>query len=317
MKAIVMTDFGGPDVLKEKNIPAPEPEANELLVKVYASSVNPVDYKMRSNKGRSPLSPNIVIGWDASGVVEKTGPGVKEFKEGDEVFFTPRIADRYGTYAEYSVVDADIVAIKPKGISFIEAASLPLAGCTAVDAIVNFGKVKLGETVLIHAGAGGVGSLAIQMAKAAGAKVITTCNPGNNELVKSLGADIAIDYKKEDFIQAVQKETNEKGVDFVFDTVGGDTVSKSIEIVKPFGRIVSIVNISGDLNKAFLKNVTFGFIFMQRAKSKMELLKTLVEQRKLVPVIDSVMQLNQAADAHRKIEKGGMRGKIVLNVYST
>ena len=314
MKAMVITAFGGPEVFEQHDIPRPEPGIGELLVRVRATSVNPVDCKIRQDGGWAGVSPRAVIGYDAAGVVEEIGPGVKAFKPRDEVFYTPLIFGGQGTYAEYNVVSESIVAAKPRSLSFIEAASLPLAGCTAWDGIIGFGQVQLGETVLQHAGAGGVGSLAVQMAKAAGARVLSTCRGSNADLVKSLGADVTIDYRAERFEDAVLRATSDRGADLVYDAVGGDTLSRSVQVTRPRGRLISIVDTSGDLNTAFLRNLTVSFLFMERAGYKMEALKTLVERGQLKPVIDSVMPLERVAEAHRRLEAGGVRGKIVLEV---
>lgn len=313
MKAMVITGFGGPEVFEERELPKPEPGIGELLVKVHASSINPVDYKIRMN-GSWAVTPPAIIGYDASGVVEKCGVGVKDFKPGDEVFYTPLIEQGHGTYAEYAVVHEDIVALKPKNMSFIEAAGMPLAGCTALDAIVNLAKVKPGENVLVHAGAGGVGSFAIQLAKISGAIVATTCSPKNADLVKSLGADIAIDYRKEDFTKAFFRETGGELADVVFDTVGGDTTSRSMEITKKYGRIVSIVNITGNINAGHRKNITLYLLFLERAKHKIEMMRTLSEEGKIKTAVDSVFPLNKVSEAQQKLEKGGVRGKVILQV---
>ncbi|MGA7954281.1 MAG: zinc-dependent alcohol dehydrogenase family protein [Gloeobacterales cyanobacterium] len=314
MQAMIITGFGGPDVFEERYIPKPEPNANQILVRVHATSVNPVDYKIRRNGKWAGVEPPAVIGYDVAGVVEEVGPGVKNFKIGDEVFYTPVIFGGEGSYAEYHVTDESIVALKPRNLSFTEAASMPLAGCTAWDAVVRLAKTQPGETILIHAAAGGVGSLAVQIAKAAGARVLATCSKKNIALVKSLGADVVIDYRAEDFVKAVLRETEDQGVDIVYDTVGGDTLARSIEITRPYGRLVSIVDTTGDLNGAYIKNLTLYFLFLERASYKMEALRNLIEQEQLHPVIDSVLPLNQAAKAHQQLERGGVKGKIVLEV---
>ncbi len=314
MQAMIITGFGGPEVFEERYIPKPEPQANEILVRVYATSVNPVDYKIRRNGAWAGVEPPAVIGYDVAGVVEEVGLGVKNFKMGDEVFYTPVIFDGEGSYAEYHVVDESIVAPKPRNLSFTEAASIPLAGCTAWDGVVRLAKTQPGETILIHAAAGGVGSLAVQIAKAAGARVLATCSKKNIALVKSLGADVVIDYRAEDFVKAVLRETEDQGVDIVYDTVGGDTLARSIEITRPYGRLVSIVDTTGDLNGAYIKNLTLYFLFLERASYKMEALRNLIEQEQLHPVIDSVLPLNQVAKAHQHLERGGVKGKIVLEI---
>jgi NADPH2:quinone reductase len=313
MKAMIMTDFGGPQVFEERDWPQPQPGATEILVRVHATSVNPVDYKIRQAGSWAGVTPPALIGYDVAGVVEAVGAGVKLFKVGDEVFYSPLIFGGQGSYAEYHAADESIVALKPGNLSFTEAASLPLAGCTAWDAIA-FMQLRPGHTVLIHAAAGGVGSLAVQIAKAAGARVLGTCRAANQPLVRSLGADVVIDYRSEDFVKAVLRETDGRGVDAVYDTVGGDTLARSIEATRPHGRLASIVDTRGDLNGAYARNLSLYFGFMERSRAKMDILRVLAERRQLRPVIDSVMPLKQVAEAHRRLEAGGVSGKIVLQV---
>ncbi len=315
MKAMIITNFGDSNVFEERDVEKPEPGDHELLVKVHATSVNPVDYKIRKNGSWAGIEPPAVIGADVAGVVERVGSAVTDFEPGCEVFYSPEVFGGHGSYAEYHVVDESIIDFKPKNISFEEAAALPLAGCTAWDSLINTAQLLLGETILIHAGSGGVGSLAIQIAKAAGAKVFTTCGKYNFDLVKSLGADVAIDYHEEDFVDVINKETDGKGVDLVYDTVGGETISKSLEITRPYGRIVSIVNTTGNLQAAYHKNITVFFYFLERSNQKMNALKELVDRNQLKAVVDSILPLTKVAEAHDKLEKGhGVKGKIVLKV---
>jgi NADPH:quinone reductase-like Zn-dependent oxidoreductase len=315
MKAMIITAFGGPEVFKEQEVPKPQPAKNEVLVKVYATSINPVDYKIRKAGSWAGVKPPAIIGYDVSGVVEAAGSGVKDFKAGDEVYYTPEIAGGgQGSYAEYHVANEAIVARKPSNLNHTEAASIPLAGCTAFEALVATANIKAGESVLIHAGAGGVGSLAIQIAKALGVYVFTTCGSYNKELVKQLGADRIIDYRTEDFVDVILKETGNKGVDVVFDTIGGETLSKSVHAAKHSGRIVSIVSSNIELDAAKNKNINVNYLFMKRNRSTLDALRALIEKGKLKPVIDSVMPLKDAALAQQRLEKGGVRGKIVLKV---
>ncbi|GCE16131.1 zinc-dependent alcohol dehydrogenase family protein [Tengunoibacter tsumagoiensis] len=314
MKAMLITGFGGPEVFQLQDVEKPRPEANEVLVKVYASSVNPVDYKIRQAGEWSGVKPPAVIGYDVSGVVEAIGPGVKDFKVGDEVFYTPDIPGRIGSYGEYHVAREAIVAHKPKNLSHLEAASIPLAGGTAWDAIITRAKLHVGETVLIHGGTGGVGSFAIQIARAAGAYVFTTCSEKNRDLAIQLGAHRAIDYTKENFIDVIQKETNGAGVDVVFDTVGRDTMARSIAITKIYGRIVGIVDTTGNLFPGFMKNITLELLFLQRERYKLDYLRALIERGQIKPHIDSVLPFEKVAEAHNRLEKGGVTGKIVLQV---
>jgi NADPH2:quinone reductase len=313
MKAMVITAFGGPEVFKLAEVSTPVPGPTELLVKVMATSINPVDYKIRQAGSWARIQFPAIIGFDAAGIVAGVGENVKKFKVGDEVFYTPQVFGHPGTYAEYNVVDESIVATKPEICSYQEAAALPLAGCTALDAI-HFMQLQPGQIVLVHAAAGGVGSLAVQMAKAKGARVFGTCSPRNNEFVAGLGVEECIDYRGEDFVQTVMRLTAEKGVDAVFDTVGGETLSRSLGALKPYGRIASITNTTGDLSAAYFKNITVLFEFFDRSGKKMEELHDLVESGAVRPLIDSVLPLEKVAEAHTRLEKGGVRGKIVLSV---
>ena len=314
MKAMVITAFGGPEVFKEQDVPKPKPGENDVLVKVYATSVNPVDYKIRKAGSWAGVKPPAIIGYDVSGVIEAIGSRVKDFKVGDEVYYTPEISGAQGSYAEYHAAHEAIVARKPSNLNHMESASIPLAGCTAFEALVDVADIKSGESVLIQAGAGGVGSLAIQIAKALGLFVFATCGSNNKELVKQLGADRVIDYRAEDFVDVILKETAQKGVDVVFDTAGGETLLKSVDAVKHSGRIVSIVSSNINLDAAKNKNVTVNYLFMKRERSKLDALRALIEKGRVKPVIDSVMPLKDVALAQQRLEKGGVRGKIVLKV---
>ncbi|HTI14829.1 MAG TPA: zinc-dependent alcohol dehydrogenase family protein [Dictyobacter sp.] len=315
MKAMIITGFGGPEVFQQREIEKPTPEATEVLVRVYATSINPVDYKIRQSGEWAGVKPPAVIGYDVSGVVEAIGAGVKDFKVGDEVYYTPDIPGRIGSYAEYHVVDEAIVARKPKNISHVEAASIPLAGGTAWDALITRAHLRVGETVLIHGGTGGVGSLAVQIAKAAGAYVFTTCSGKNVDFARQLGADRVIDYNTENFVDVVASETAGEGVDVVFDNVGGDVIANSIAVTKKYGRMVSIVNIEGNTWPAHLKNIDFHYLFLERHRYKLDFLRTLIEREQIKPVIDSVMSLEEVASAHQRLENGGVRGKIVLKIH--
>jgi NADPH2:quinone reductase len=311
---MVMTAHGGPEVLKLQDLAIPEAGPGEILVKVVATSVNPFDVKLRKGEARVRIEPPAVLGHDAAGVVEAVGHATRAFKPGDRVFYSPRPLAGPGTYADYNVVPESIAAPLPAGLSLPEAASLPLAGSTAWAALIERAGLTLGETVLIHAGAGGVGSLAIQIARAAGAQVLTTCRPENADLVGDLGAAAAIDYLREDFVEAVLRLTAGRGVDAVLDTVGGDTLARSIGCTRPHGRLVSLVNTSGDLLPGYVRNLTFHLLFMERSREKLEHVSALVERGLLRPVIDSVFGLEELAAAHARLEQGGVRGKIAVTV---
>lgn len=314
MKAMVITQFGGPEVFAERELAQPQPQAHELLVKVYATSVNPMDVQFRQGWGQwAGITPPAVLGYDVSGEVVAVGEGVQDFQVGDEVFYTPSPFSQ-GSNAEYHVVQEAIVARKPSHLSHLEAASLPLVGTTAWEALINRAQLKTGETVLIHGGAGGVSSLAVQIARAKGATVFATCHGRSREFVQSLGAEEVIDTTQEDVVEVINRLTQKAGVDVVFDTVGKELLSSSLAATKWFGRLVSIIGPTGDLNAGYYKNVTIHFANCQRARSTLEALSALVEQDRLKPLIDTVLPLQEVAQAHRRLEQGGVRGKIVLQV---
>ncbi len=312
---MVFDRFGDPDVFRPAELPDPVPGDGQVLVRVLATSVNPVDLKLRRDGRWANLTFPALVGFDVAGIVEAVGPGVTDFAVGHAVFYTPPVLGSPGTYAEYHVVAEGIVARKPPSLSFVEAAVLPLAGCTAYDALVERAAIASGETVLVHAGAGGVGSLAVQIAKARGARVITTATGDGLDLARKLGADVAIDHRNDDVVEAALRETGGRGVDVAFDTIGGTTMTRTIGAMRPYGRVVGIVeNVEGDLTPAFFKNLTIHFVFMQRTRAKIEAIRSMVEHGELRPVIDSVMPLERVADAHRRVERGGMRGKLALEV---
>ncbi|HEY8414584.1 MAG TPA: zinc-dependent alcohol dehydrogenase family protein [Thermaerobacter sp.] len=315
MRAMFIREFGGPEVFERREVPVPEPGPGEVLVEVRASSVNPVDYKIRRNGTWAGVQPPAIIGYDVSGVVVATGPGVRDFQPGDEVYYTPEIfGGKPGSYAEYHVAREEIVARKPRTLSHLEAAAVPLAGGTAWDALITRGGLRAGETVLIHGGAGGVGHFAIQIAKAAGAYVFTTAREANFDLVRSLGADRVIDYQKEDFVRVVLEETGGRGVDLTLDTVGGEVLERSIQATRPHGRVVTILGGRVNVTPAYQKNQTIHGLFLERARYKLDALRTLIERGLLRPAIDSELPLEQVPEAHRRLEQGGVRGKIVLRV---
>lgn len=315
MRAVVIERFGDPSVLELKELPTPEPGPGQLLVRVVASGTNPVDAKIRANGQWAGIPLPAVLGFDVSGVVEQVGPGVSDFRPGDEVFYTPEIfGNRWGSYAEYEVVPAAIVARKPHGLSHVEAAAVPLAGGTAWEAVVRRLRVQPGETILIHGGAGGVGSFAVQFARVAGARVLATAGPANQATLKELGADVAIDYTREDPAEVALRETGGRGVDAVFDTVGGETLARSLRAVRPFGRLASILGIRGDLTLAYRNNLAIHGIFLTRERRRLEEMTPLLERRQVRPLIDQVLPLDQVRRAHERLDSGHGRGKVVLQV---
>lgn len=318
MKAAVLTTFGSAEAFEFENIPKPAPKATQVLVRVYATSLNPIDYQIRRGDYKDLVNLPAIIGVDVSGLIEAIGEAVTQFKVGDEVYYSPQIIGGFGSYAEFHVAEESIVAIKPNNLTHVEAACFPLAGGTAWDCLVTRGNLQVGETILVHAGAGGVGSIAIQLAKAMGAFVFTTCSAENFDFVKRLGADYPIDYKHENYIEVINRETNGRSVDLVLDTVGGDTISRSPEVIRPFGKLVTIVDTATPQNliKTWGKNLTIHFVFSPQYRGKLDALRNLIERDQLRPVIDSVLPWSDIVKAHQRLEKGGMRGKIVLQLVN-
>jgi NADPH2:quinone reductase len=315
MRAMVLPRFGGPELFEQRDVPKPSPGPGELLVRIVASGTNPVDAKLRHDGTWAGFRPPVVLGYDASGVVEGAGPGVKEFKAGDEVWFTPEIfGNALGTYAEWNVAPAAIVAPKPRGLTHVQAAAFPLAAGTAWDALVRRLDVRPGETVLIHGAAGGVGTFAVQIARACGARVIATAGPTNQATLRELGADVSVDYTREDPAAVALRETGNAGVDAVFSCVGGDTIARSIPATRPGGRLATILGISGDLSAFYPRNLTVHGVFLTREGKRLRELAALVDQGKLRPVVDAVLPLAQVGEAHRRLDSGHGRGKIVLQV---
>ncbi|SEU13230.1 zinc-dependent alcohol dehydrogenase family protein [Stigmatella erecta] len=314
MRAMVLPRFGGPELFEVQDVPAPTPGPGQVLVRVIASGTNPVDAKLRQDGSWAGLKPPAVIGYDASGIVEQVGPGVTDFQAGDAVFYTPEIfGNTLGTYAELNTVNASIVAKKPSRLSHEEAAAVPLAAGTAWDALVRRLQLRVGETVLIHGGAGGVGSFAVQIAKAVGARVLATSGPDNLETLRKLGADVAINYRSEDAAQVALRETGGQGVDAVFDTAGQNVIP-SIPAVRPFGRIATILGVNGDLSAFYPRNLTVHGVFLLRERRRLEELTALIERGQVRPLVERVLPLEKLAEAHRQLDSGHGRGKWVLTV---
>jgi NADPH2:quinone reductase len=314
VRAMVTPRFGGADLFEEQDVERPEPGAGEVLVRVVAAGTNPVDAKFRAEGDSIGLEAPIVLGADVSGVVEEVGPGVADFAPGDEVYYTPEVFGprSNGAYAEYHVAGADIVAKKPFSLSHEDAAAVPLAGGTAYEALVRRLALRVGETILIHGGAGGVGSFAVQIAKAAGAHVIATAGPDNQEVLKELGADVAIDYQDQDAAEAALEETGGEGVEAVFDAVGGGTIVDSIPATKPFGRLATILGAQGDLTPLYQRNQTLYGVFLTRERTRLEELGALIERRQVRPLVAEVLPLGEVGKAHERLDSGHGRGKVVL-----
>ncbi len=315
MKAIVITRFGGPEVLELQEVDRPEPADHELLVRVIASGTNPVDAKLRQNASWAGLQPPIVLGYDVSGVVEEVGRRVSGFAVGDEVYYTPEIfGNPLGSYAEYNAVPASIVARKPRRMSHEEAAAVPLAGGTAWEALVRRLRVTPGETVLIHGGAGGVGSFGVQIAKAMGARVLASASARNQQVMRDLGADVTIDYASEDLAEVVRRETGGAGVDVVFDTVGGDAILRSIPATRPFGRLATILTPAGTLGGLSSRNQTLHGIFLMREADRLREMARAIDQGLIRSLVDRILPLEEVRQAHERLDSGHGTGKVVLRV---
>ncbi|WP_329378987.1 NADP-dependent oxidoreductase [Streptomyces sp. NBC_01351] len=306
MRAVVVNQWGGPEVLSETEIERPEPGLNEILVRVHAAGVNPVDWKTRATGGLITWGETPIVGWDVSGTVEAVGPGVTLYAPGDEVYGMPLFPRQAGGYAEYVVGPARHFARKPASLDHVGAAALPLAALTAWQALVDTAGVSAGQRVLVHAAAGGVGHLAVQIAKARGAYVIGTASAGKHELLRELGADEVIDYRTTDFEDVVTD------VDVVIDALGGDHGRRSLKVLKPGGHLVTLP--SPDDVPADADGVHTGWTLVEPDHRGLIEIAALVDQQKLRPVIDTVLPLEQAAKAHELGEQGRTTGKIVLTV---
>ncbi|MET3457345.1 MULTISPECIES: zinc-dependent alcohol dehydrogenase family protein [Pseudomonas] len=318
MKAMVLKSFGGSGSFELRDVPKPVPHTGQVLVRVHATSINPLDYQVRRGDYPDLVQLPAITGHDVSGVVEEVGPGVTTFAPGDEVWYTPQIFDGPGSYAEYHVAAETIIAKKPSSLSHLEAASLSLVGGTVWEALIVRAALRVGESILIHGGAGGVGHVAIQVAKAMGARVFTTVRESNAGFVRSLGADVVIDYEKEDYVDAIMRDTGGRGVDVVFDTIGGNTLSRSPDALAQLGRVVSIVDIAQPQNlvQAWGKNASYHFVFTRQNRGKLDELSALVERGQLRPHVGAVYSLADIALAHARLESpnNGVQGKIAIAV---
>jgi NADPH2:quinone reductase len=313
---MVIPEFGSPDLFEARDVERPEPGPGEVLVRVIAAGTNPVDAKFRSSGDAMGLETPIILGLDVSGVVEEVGPGVTDLAPGDEVYYTPEVSGprSNASYAEYNVAPAGIVAKKPASLSHEEAAAVPLAGGTAYEAIVRRLAMRVGETILIHGGAGGVGSFAVQIAKASGARVLASAGTHNQDTLRELGVDVPIDYTSEDVFEVALDDTAGAGVDAVFDTVGGDLIARSIQATRVFGRLASIISLQGDLTPGYRLNQTFNGVFLLRERARLDEMTRLIDRRQMRPLVDEVLPLDQVGKAHERLESGHGRGKVVLRV---
>ncbi|MEX0170046.1 NADP-dependent oxidoreductase [Streptomyces sp. LMG1-1-1.1] len=306
MRAVVVEQWGGLESLVEREMERPEPGLGEVLVRVHAAGVNPVDWKTRAGGALIEWGPVPAVGWDVSGTVEAAGPGVGIFRPGDEVFGMPLFPRQAGGYAEYVVAPARHLAPKPASLTHVEAAALPLAALTAWQALVDAADVRPGERVLVHAAAGGVGHLAVQIAKARGAYVIGTASAGKHDLVRELGADEVIDYRGTRFEDVVSD------MDVVLDGIGGETAERSLEVLRDGGRLITLPG--PDDVPAARDGVRAAWVLVEPDHLGLREIAALVEQGRLRPVVDLVVPLAEASKAHAIGEQGRTTGKIVLSV---
>ncbi|WP_042147294.1 NADP-dependent oxidoreductase [Paucisalibacillus sp. EB02] len=331
MRAMVIDRYGkAPMRLVE--MPTPEIGEYEVLAEIHAASINPIDFKIRDGKVKLLVKYKmpLILGNDFSGVVAKVGAKVTRFKVGDEIYARPR-KSKIGTFAEYIAIHEDDIALKPNNLSFEEAASIPLVGLTSYQALTDILQLQKGQKILIQAGAGGVGTFAIQLAKLMGATVATTASVAGANLVKSLGADEIINYKTEKFEEVL------KNYDAVFDTLGGEILEKSFEVIKDGGKIVSVSGLPNarfgkEYGSGFFKTLLFSaashkltslekkhkvpytFLFMKPSGEQLRIIANYIETGKIKPIIDRVVPFENAQKAMEYAESGRAKGKIILKI---
>ena len=332
MKAIFATAPGSPDVLQLRDIPKPElPSPHHLCVKLAAAGVNPIDTKLRTRPIYYPDKLPAILGCDGAGIVEETGKAVTRFKVGDEVYFcNGGIGDEPGCYAEYTTLHEDYCAVKPANLGLQDSAALPLVLLAAWEALVERANLQAGQTVLIHAAAGGVGHIAVQLAHHLGARIAVTVGDDKKAgLAHGLGAEKIINYREQDFVQETLNWTQGKGADVVFDTVGGETFLRSLNAVRIGGKLATLLATPlspADTQLARLRNLSLCYELMLtpqvlklhderiRQRRILEEGAKLVEEGGLGVLVTHRLPLEQAAEAHRMIEQGGMVGKIILTM---
>lgn len=306
MKAMIVHEYGGPEVLKLEDVPRPVPKENEVLVRVIASGVNPVDALIVSGKYAKEFGTHLPLtpGYDIAGIVEQTGAKITKLKVGDPVYGYVLWA---GGFAQYDIATEAEVAIKPKSLTYVEAASVPVVALTAWQALIDAAKLSGGQTVLIHGGSGGVGTMAIQIAKARGARVIATASTANQDLLKELGADVTVDYTKQKF------EDVARDVDVVLDSVGKDTLARSYGVVKKGGFIATLVARldQSELDKHGIRGAS---ISVKPDAKELAEITSLIEAKKIKPVVTEVLPLTEAVKALQQAATHHTRGKIVLKI---
>jgi NADPH:quinone reductase-like Zn-dependent oxidoreductase len=332
MKAFIVDRYGSKAGIRFGEMPDPELRDDDVLVQIHAAGVNLLDSKIRDGEFKFILRYRlpVILGNDVAGVVVRVGSRVRRFKPGDEVYARPH-QDRIGTFAEFISMNEDDVAIKPKTLSMEEAASIPLVGLTAWQALIERASLKKGQKVLIHAGSGGVGTFAIQLAKHVGAIVATTTSAPNVDLVKSLGADVVIDYKKDDFEKVLHD------YDLVLNGLGKDVLEKSLRVLKPGGKLISISgppdpNFAKDIGstwtlrlvmrllsyrirkKANRRHVSYSFLFMRASGDQLREISSLIDSGIIRPVVDRVFSFEATKEALAYVEKGRAKGKVIVKL---
>jgi NADPH:quinone reductase-like Zn-dependent oxidoreductase len=311
MKAVRIHEYGGRETLCYEDARVPEPKAGELLVRVKAAAVNPIDVQVREGRLEKLLGHvlPLILGWDASGVIEDIGEGVSKFDVGDAIFARPSTKGQ-GTYAEYAIIHEREAAFKPQTLDHTRAAAVPLAALTAWQALFEAGKLSEGQTVLIHGAAGGVGHFAVQFAKRAGARVLATASARNQDFVSRLGADEVFDYGTVRFEEAADD------VDVVLDTVGGETQERSFGVLKEQGRLISVVS-EPSQGLAEAHNVQAQLLIAKPDGGLLALISKMLDRGEVAPTVEIVLPLAETRRAHELIESGHTRGKVVLNTIAS
>jgi NADPH:quinone reductase-like Zn-dependent oxidoreductase len=332
MKAFIVDRYGSSDKVRAAEMPDPVVRENDVLVQVQAAGVNLLDSKIRNGEFKLilPYRLPVILGNDVAGVVVRVGSRVRRFKPGDEVYARPD-KDRIGAFAEFISIQEDDLALKPEQLTMEEAASVPLVGLTAWQALIERANLKKGQKVLIHAGSGGVGTFAIQLAKHADATVATTTSTANTDLVKRLGADVVIDYRKDDFERTLHD------YDVVLNSLGSETLKKSLRVLKPGGKLISI---SGPPDPDFAKeigsswilrlatsvlsyrirraakrrHVSYSFLFMKASGDQLREISSLIDSGIMHPVMDRVFPFESTKEAMAYVEKGRVKGKVVVKM---
>lgn len=332
MKAFIVDRYKRKAALRHVEMPEPELQANDVLVEICAAGLNPLDSKIRDGEFKLilPYRPPFILGHEMAGTVVRVGSNVRHFKRGDEVYARPRDG-RVGTFAEQIAVNEADLAHKPKNLSMEEAASIPLVALTAWQVLVDTAKLRAGQKVLIHAGSGGVGTIAIQLAKHLGASVATTTSTANVDLVKSLGADVVVDYKREDFAKVLSD------YDLVLNSLDAKTLEKSLAVLKPGGKLISISGppdpefamaqrlnwflrqvmrflSAGIRRKAKRRGVNYSFLFMRADGEQLSRITSLIDAGVIRPVVDRVFPFEATNDALAYVDAGRSRGKVVVKV---